>query len=212
MENWTSANGPNPSLRPAITGLCSPLRLRPGPVSWTAVFPTAPTKCEELIGHGDSPVVTALPSMRQPSEGTERERVEPWFHFCYGGGARAHQVTVEHLAAAEATGRRRSGSGWRRGPRQEDLGWGPDCRWLRNFAGKQWRRGACFTADDGDDRRFLSFYDDWKKLSKGRRCGFIVEEGPGKGSGPACTSSATRWWDVRGMPAALANRLDCSVV
>jgi hypothetical protein len=65
----------------------------------------------------DGPVATTLPAMRQLVEGTGRERLEPQLHFCCRRGARAHQVgpvMADHLAAAEATGKRRSDGSWRR--------------------------------------------------------------------------------------------------
>jgi hypothetical protein len=41
-----------------------PLRLRPGPIAWTAVFPMAPAKRKELVGHGGGLAAMALSAMR----------------------------------------------------------------------------------------------------------------------------------------------------
>jgi hypothetical protein len=63
--------------------------------------------------------------------------------------------------------------------------------------------GACFTADDGDERRHGSFCGDWKKMEQGEGCWLYSGGKTGEGL-EACLHQRRS--------TELADRLDCSAI
>jgi hypothetical protein len=142
----------------------------------------------------DGPVATTLPAMRQPVEGTGRERLEPQFHFCCRRGARAHQVgpvMADHLAAAEATGKRRSDGSWRRGTWIGGFGVRSESSVTKKFQRKAMEEGGpASPLMMGTSGGAGASAATGKNGARGGGVGIIVDEGLGKASRPVCTSGA----------------------